>query len=535
MFYRRIGKRIFDIVLSLFAIIILSPVLLFTALLVRVKLGSPVLFRQKRPGYKGKIFGLYKFRSMTDGRDEKGELLPDEERLTSFGKWLRASSLDELPEFFNILKGDMSFVGPRPLLVQYLPLYNEEQSHRHDCLPGLTGLAQVNGRNAISWEEKFAYDVEYARSLSFMLDMKIIFQTFAKVIKRDGIHSESSATMEVFTGTKKECPILVLSAGRRVELIELFKAARDRLRIRGDIVAADASSLAPALYFADKKEIVPRISDNDAYIAAIIEICKKYAISLIVPTIDTELILLSERKEEIEGATGAKVLVSDSSVIHICRDKRNTQDFLEKNGFLAPHRFTEEELKDKAALPYPLFIKPIDGSSSIQAYKVNNAEELDSYLELVEKPMVQQCMEGTEFTVDAFLDFEGRLISLVPRRRIAVRSGEIAKGSIVKDREIMDDVTRLMQALKPIGQITVQCMKTERGIEYIEINPRFGGGAPMSIMAGADSCEYLYRLMQGEKLDYSEDYRDGLTFLRFDKSIALDQNMEILDPTVGHD
>ena len=204
MIYRKYLKRLFDIVFSLLAIICLSPVLIITAVLVHFKLGSPVLFRQQRPGYKGKIFGLYKFRSMTDERDENGELLPDELRLTDFGKKLRASSLDELPEFFNILKGEMSFVGPRPLLVQYLPLYNERQAHRHDCLPGLTGLAQVNGRNALSWEKKFEYDVEYTENISFALDMKIIFMTFGKVFARTGISSETSATMEVFTGTPEK-------------------------------------------------------------------------------------------------------------------------------------------------------------------------------------------------------------------------------------------------------------------------------------------------------------------------------------------
>ncbi len=201
MLYRRFIKRFLDIVLSLTAIICLSPVLLITALLVRCKLGSPVIFRQQRPGLNGKIFGLCKFRSMTDERDADGNLLPDEVRLTSFGKKLRATSLDELPELFNILKGEMSIVGPRPLLVQYLPLYNEEQRHRHDVLPGLTGLAQVNGRNAITWEKKFEYDVEYVRNLSFLMDVKIILMTVGKVFHREGISSETSATMEFFTGT----------------------------------------------------------------------------------------------------------------------------------------------------------------------------------------------------------------------------------------------------------------------------------------------------------------------------------------------
>lgn len=202
--YRNFFKRFFDIVLSLTALILLSPVLLIVAVLVRVKLGSPVIFRQERPGKNERIFQLYKFRSMTDGRDEYGELLPDEVRLTKFGRLLRSTSLDELPELWNILKGDMSIVGPRPLLVRYLPRYNGEQRHRHDVRPGLTGLAQVNGRNAISWEERFAYDVEYVKRVSFLLDLRILFLTVAVVFRRSGIHSADSETQEEFMGTEEE-------------------------------------------------------------------------------------------------------------------------------------------------------------------------------------------------------------------------------------------------------------------------------------------------------------------------------------------
>lgn len=203
-FYEKYIKRLMDIVLSGGALIALSPVLLVTAILVRTKLGSPVIFCQERPGKDEKVFKLYKFRSMTDARDENGELLPDSVRLTRFGKLLRSTSLDELPELWNILRGDMSIVGPRPLLVRYLPRYNEEQKHRHDVRPGLTGWAQVNGRNAISWEEKFRLDVWYVENLSFWVDMKTIFLTVKKVFCREGISSETAATMEEFMGTK-EC------------------------------------------------------------------------------------------------------------------------------------------------------------------------------------------------------------------------------------------------------------------------------------------------------------------------------------------
>jgi len=199
--YQRYFKRPMDFILSLIVLIILSPVFLVVALLVRINLGSPVIFKQQRPGLNEKIFTMYKFRTMTDERDENGELLPDGVRLTKFGKFLRSTSLDELPELFNILKGDMSIVGPRPLLVQYLPLYNEHQKRRHEVRPGLTGLAQVNGRNAISWEEKFDLDVQYVDNVTFINDWKIIFTTLKKVTLREGINSETAATMEFFEGS----------------------------------------------------------------------------------------------------------------------------------------------------------------------------------------------------------------------------------------------------------------------------------------------------------------------------------------------
>lgn len=185
--YRRYFKRPMDFVLSLLAIIVLSPVLLVVAILVRTKLGSPVIFKQKRPGLNEKIFTLYKFRTMTDERDKFGELLPDSVRLTKFGKFLRSTSLDELPELFNILKGDMSIVGPRPLIVDYLPYYTEEERHRHNVRPGLTGLAQINGRSFISWEEIFEYDLAYVSGILFISDMKIIWSTVGKVLARKNI------------------------------------------------------------------------------------------------------------------------------------------------------------------------------------------------------------------------------------------------------------------------------------------------------------------------------------------------------------
>lgn len=202
--YAKYVKRILDFILSLLALIILMPLMFILWILVRIKLGKPAIFKQQRPGKNEKIFTLYKFRTMTDEKDENGNLLPDEKRLTKFGKFLRSTSLDELPELWNIVKGDMSIVGPRPLLVEYLTMYSEEQKHRHDAMPGLTGLAQISGRNAISWEEKFIDDIEYIKNINFINDCKIVIKTIGKVIKREGISQENTATMERFKGTKKE-------------------------------------------------------------------------------------------------------------------------------------------------------------------------------------------------------------------------------------------------------------------------------------------------------------------------------------------
>lgn len=202
--YERFIKRILDFTLSLIALTVLLPLMLVLMVLGAIKMKGNPFFTQLRPGKDGKIFKLIKFRSMTCEKDKDGNLLPDEVRLTRYGEILRSTSLDELPELLNILKGDMSIVGPRPLLVQYLPLYNEEQRHRHDVRPGLTGWAQVNGRNSITWEDKFRYDVWYVRNISFILDVKILFLTVKKVFCREGISAENSATMEDFQGTKED-------------------------------------------------------------------------------------------------------------------------------------------------------------------------------------------------------------------------------------------------------------------------------------------------------------------------------------------
>ena len=317
----------------------------------------------------------------------------------------------------------------------------------------------------------------------------------------------------------KDTNILILSAGRRVELIKRFIKAKEMLKIKGNIIAVDISNTAPAIYFADKYYLIPRI-DSDEYISSIIDVCKKEDIALIIPTIDTELLKLAENRYKIEKETTAKILLSKDEVVQICRNKKNTQKFFEENGFGVPKLLSDEDIKS-GNYDFPLFIKPLDGSSSINTFKVINKQELEFFINYIKNPMVQEFMVGEEYSVDVFCDFEANPITIVPRKRIATRSGEIAKGHVLRDREIIDDVKRVLEILKPIGHITIQCMKTKKGIEYIEINPRFGGGAPMSIDAGANSCENIYRLLRGEKLSYNENYTDKALFVRFDDSVMI--------------
>lgn len=313
-----------------------------------------------------------------------------------------------------------------------------------------------------------------------------------------------------------EINVLILSAGRRVELIDCFKGAKEKLKLIGNVVVGDCSALAPAVYFGDTHYILPRVNQSN-YVDTIIDICNKENIALIVPTIDTELLILAENKERIEQTTNAKVMISDWFLIKLCRNKIDFQKHLENNGFAVPKLIVE----DKDVNQFPVFIKPLDGSSSINAFKVNSWEELNFFREYIDKPIIQEYIEGTEYTVDVFCDFSSKPITIVPRERIATRSGEISKGKIEKNEKIIENIKKLVNVLKPIGHTTIQCIKNDDGIFYLEMNPRFGGGAPMSIAAGADSCENLYLLLTGNELIYNEAYRDNLFFLRFDRSIEL--------------
>lgn len=316
-----------------------------------------------------------------------------------------------------------------------------------------------------------------------------------------------------------ELNVLFSSVGRRVELVKAFREASNELKIKSKLIGVDMDELAPALNFVDKKYKVPKLSSEE-FIPQIIEICKKENVAIIIPTLDTELSLYSKNKELIQNECGAKVMVSDENVISIIRNKVKTYEFLKENNFSVPKLIKEKDVQDKE-YKFPLFIKPLDGSSSINNFKINNERELEFFKEYVSNPMIQEFSEGQEYCVDVFCDFKGNVITVVPKIRIAHRGGEITKAKIVKDRELIEIGKKLANLLKPCGEINFDCIKTENGVDIIEINGRFAGGSPISFKSGANSPKKIYQLLMNEELQYNENFEDGFIALRFDDAVYI--------------
>lgn len=318
--------------------------------------------------------------------------------------------------------------------------------------------------------------------------------------------------------------ILFTSVGRRVELMQAFHKAANELGMELTIIGADITESAPALYFCDETRIVCRIKD-DNYIPQLLEICKNDKIDCLIPTIDTDLLLLAENKDKFEKL-GTKVLISAVDKVKLCRDKRFTAEYFISLGLKSPIPVDSVE---KYNMGYPAFIKPKDGSSSIDAYKVNNEEDLKTYAAKIRDYIIQPFVDGREFTIDIFCDYDGNPVLITPRERLAVRSGEVLKAQICQNDVMIAEMKALIKDYKPCGQITVQLIqdKVTGDNYYIEINPRFGGGAPLSIKAGADSAKAVLRMLQGEKLKYEEKAaRNGAVYSRYDQSICVDEGID---------
>lgn len=313
--------------------------------------------------------------------------------------------------------------------------------------------------------------------------------------------------------------ILFTSVGRRVELMQAFRSASQKTQIPLKIYGADITETAPALLFCDEAVIVPRISDEE-YIPTLLQVCKANSIDAVIPTIDTDLMILARNRQQFEGQ-GTKVFIGDPEKIAICRDKRYTADYFIGLGLKSPQPVDDVE---EYCGGFPAFIKPKDGSSSINAFKADNEQELLAFAEQVPDYIIQPFIDGVEYTVDAFCDYDGDPILITPRIRLAVRAGEVLKTEIAQDDVIIDEMKKVLADFRPRGQITVQLMRDKKTGDdyYIEINPRFGGGAPLSIKAGADSAEMVLRVLSGEKIAYvPKAAEDGAVYSRFDQSVRV--------------
>lgn len=530
--YQKFIKRSIDFLLSLMFILIASPIFLIVAFFVRTKLGSPVIFKQERPGYQGNTFMLYKFRTMNNAMDSEGRLLPDSERLTKFGKMLRSTSLDEIPEFFNILKGDMSFIGPRPLLGRYLDLYSARQNRRHEVLPGLTGWAQVNGRNAISWEEKFEYDIEYVEHVSFLMDMKIIFMTIGKVLARAGINAYTSATMDVFQGTvrrknnktgNRKLHLLFSNVGKRVELVQTFLYAADNLDISIQLFGSSTTETDPGLIYCHKmrKTCDP---EQPGYIREMLSICKRDNIDLIIPYQEREMLLFATYREEFENI-GTQVLVSEEGLVNLCDNKKWTRQFFEK----CKVQYTEAatNIRDYRS-GYPCIIEALDDKDNIVATRMANSEsDVHYYLSHFKNYLIRPFVQGQVYIIDCFCDFEGNPVYITPRMKEEAGINEVSKFRIVQDEVMIEEAKKILEEFRPRGPLTIKLTKQEKtGVNYyIRLEPRFDDAVPVSIRAGADSPRALLNLLLGNKESYKENAADNeVIFSRFEQSVCLNKD-----------
>lgn len=533
--YQKYIKRFFDIVLSLCCIILSSPILTITALLVRIKLGSPVIFKQERPGYHNKIFTLYKFRSMTDAVDENGNLLPDKERLPRFGQMLRSTSLDELPEFFNILFGHMSFVGPRPLLKQYVDYYSVRQRRRADVRPGLTGLAQINGRNAISWEEKFEFDLEYVDSISLITDLRIMLQTVTKVIKRAGISAQESVTMYAFQGTKKDqfskykrdghIKILFSSIGDQVEFIDTFRYAAGKLGVKVTFVGCDHSLEAPALYRCHRHYQVPK-PEEEGYITALLHICKQEKIGLVIPRTEKDVLVLSQKIDEFE-AIGTVILIANEELANLCSNKRWTRHFFEQCGLNCPK--TVNMVKDYTQ-GFPAMFAALDSMDNLkQSIMIHDEKELYFNAAKYDNYIIRPFLNGKMYEIDVFCNPDGSPVFITPRAKEDIEGKESARYRVVRDHKIVEEVEKIIQKLKPCGWMTIFMLREQNTNEdyFIRMEPWYHQASTVSVKAGADAPFAALSMMLGEPLTYKEDAADdNVIFTRFEKSVCLNTREE---------
>ena len=482
--YKKYFKRLFDIIMSAAALILLCPVMLILALFVKIKLGSPVIFKQQRTGKNEKIFTILKFRTMTGECDNNGELLPDELRLTKFGRFLRSTSLDELPELINIIKGDMSLVGPRPLPKNYLPFYSETEKLRHTIRPGLTGLAQICGRNYITWEKKFETDLRYIREYNFIYDLKILLKTLIVVIKRKNIETASF----IYHDGIVYRPLNI----ERAEKSNLNNSALKKER-KNALIFSGGSYPAAQIYFClkhsllfkpflassydDHSGFICREAENnlpyvyeDCFVEKINEFISRKKIEFIIPTHDTIALVLMQNQEKIN----AKIVCSPLPTTFICRYKSKTYEILKDFDFV-PEVYLPNDLYGKNI--YPVFAKDDEGQGGRETYLIKNDVELSEVLRKNLNFVLCEYLPGQEITVDCFTDRHGDLLFIQPRTRSRLLNGISARSqTVLLTDEIKNIILNISQKITFRGYWFAQLKQNISGkYKLMEISTRFSG------------------------------------------------------------
>ena len=544
---RKATRRLFDLAVAALAAIILSPLLLVLALLVRLKLGSPVLFKQERPGLHGRTFSICKFRTMTDARDASGHLLPDAERLTRFGKLLRSTSLDELPELLNVLKGEMRLVGPRPLLMEYLPLYSAEQMRRHDVPPGVTGWAQVNGRNAVTWPRKFALDLWYVDHRSIWLDLRIIALTFSAVLRRHGINQPGHATGAKFRGESDQgarnvvadlpprrtrrtpTTIVITGVGDTVGQALIKTARNSSLPCR--VVGTDREESSVGLRWVDKGFVLPHCSQSEAYLDAIHRICTDEGVQLVLPGSEKELELLSRHSAELRSRTGAIVVASTPEVLGVAMDKWRTCRFLEKAGLNFP-RYAKGDAADDIErlvemVGFPLIAKPLHGTGARGLIRIEVWKDLEAIHARGADFVVQEYLmpDEQEYSVEVYTFKNGRQAGAISYRRVQLVAGDTYHAVVAPNEAAENEAKAVARALGSVGPCNVQLRVTDRGPVTFEINPRFSGGVAMRAHFGYNEVEMAIRdLVHDEPM--AEPRISSGRALRFWEEMYIDDDAE---------
>ena len=526
--WRLIVKKVVDRTVGAALLVATAPILGVAAVAVRASMGAPIFFRQTRAGLHEKTFEIIKLRTMKEARGQDGELLPDEQRLTRLGQFLRTTSIDELPQLLNVVRGELSLVGPRPLLPMYLERYTQEERRRHDVLPGMTGWAIIHGRNAVGWDERLALDVWYVDHWGLLLDAKILVLTARIVLTREGIAQSGYATKpnlpplpvrQAAWAAAKRAPqvskVKVLVTGAGALLGQGIIRSLMESSLSPVIVAADPSPLSAGLYWTRHRHLVPMASDP-AYLQAFENILDRERPDAIIPGTDFELLLFAENRAHWEERFGTHVIVSNPDVVRIANDKYLTYHFLNDHGFAAPDScLPGEEISLIERVGFPLIVRPRVGARSVGVMMVQTKDELARALTAGDGLVVQECVatEHAEYTAGT-LTFEGRCEASIVMRR-DLRDGNTYRAYVEPFPELNVEASRMAEALGSHGPANFQFRLDAHGrAKVFEINARFSGTTPLRMRAGFNEVEMvLRRITRGEPI--KQPSVQPMTILRY--------------------